>query len=1689
MQKRVGDDRDRGSAHRRADAPRGRLRVHARMLAFRRWLRHPRSRWILAGGGTVVVAILAGGVALLLNGPAETAVAPSPSATPRASMTATPEPSAPPSSDETWTALVLPPYEPLAELTADETDGSGISATGGFTFRSLTSAPAVELAAGLVVEPPVELAVDPGPSTDMASVHPTTPLVENARYDVRLYDDGVLVGGWTFRTGGALHVTRRLPDDRSTGVPVDTGIEIEFDQAAVRGVEERWSIDPSVAGSFEVHGRTWVFVPDAPLAPSTLYTVTLAPGVEIVESENTLESEVRFAFETEGPQPASAAARIFFDEPLREALPDEPPVIPIDYWSGTQEGGTTSRPAVLYELPTIDAAMAAVRTLSVDRRWANLAANGGVDTGGLGQVGAWDVEVSLQDQGRYVRLPTGLAEGWYLLDVTQEGPPTQIVLQITHLSAYVQASETRTIAWINDLATGSPVSGAGLLLEDGELLGAADSAGLVDIATPDTLRDAEPGARTIFLVSADDGRRILTSVANGTWWWQGFSASQAWWTILDTDRAQYRRDDTVHAWGLIRARDDRSVPGGVELQLLPVEASGPPIVRTAITPSGRGTFVADLPLSGLPPGGYNVGLYVGDSLVTQTWITITEIRKPAFQIEVTTDRRVYLAGEEITADVRADFYDGSTAPGLRLRVDAGSGVEGGQGSDLTLDATGSAQLTYRATASSAWPESGSIYVEGADPEEGLSSGSANFVVFPSAAWVAGEATLDDDLVSVTGTLTSVDLEAAEAQEREGGWIEDPSGEPIAGRSVEIVATRINWIAVQTGTGYDFIEKRSVPVYRHEEQRVSLGTYTVTSGADGTFSFTLPVDPDPGGIELKVSATDGAGRRAETTVWAGGGSPPATYASYPYLEERSFCMAARRMADIGESVTLTVRGPDDEPSAEGRTLFIASQAGIQRTEVTTGAEFSMQFDEADVPNITVQAVRLTATGYVVLNEADVEVRPEAKAIDVQLTASSDRYAPGEDVAVNIRTTGPDGDPIAADVIVQAVDLKLFAMGAAHDADTRALMAPLRSGSLGAYASHAVPSPASDCGFGAATGGGEPRSDFRDVATFQRITTGADGTAVVRFEAPDDLTSWRTSAMAFGDGLESGSAAIDVPVGLPFFVDVTVAPEYLDGEQATLMVRAYGDGLAADDGVRFSVDAPSLGMEEATFEGAAFTRVPVELRELPLGDHEVTIAAERSGSDETLGDAVVRTIRVVPTRLRTLQTEWIAVEDRTTPPGGDGMTTYVVTDGGRAGLSATLQYLAWSTSARLDAQLAASIARGVLVEEFGFDESALPQQEPPLLDGQPANGLALLPYGSADVFLTARTALVAPERATPEYLRQALLAQLAAEPDREQAIVALAGLAGLGDDVRSQLQGLASDDLTLRERAWLGLGLLASGDEDAARAVEREILTAHGQRLGPWVRLNLGADTPEAAETAASVLLLAAGLRDPIASDLSRYLLENPSSDYLPALEQLGFARAAMQWLAPEEARFTWTVDGERHEETVTGGSAVTLRLTAAQRASLVIERVAGTVVVASSWDGAASYDELPADPSVTIERTVTPAERVPVDALVRVRLVVTFHGKPVAGCYAVTDLVPSGLAPMVASMAYWTSETNAEVIQPYEVEGNRVSWCVSTDKPSVALGYSARVVSAGTYRWEPAVVQSVAAPSIGASTPPASYAID
>ena len=402
---------------------------------------------------------------------------------PSSSNPATPSPA-----EQAWSRLDLAKYEQLADLAPVKTDASGVVITSAFTLRSKTTTPALTLAAGLSVQPAFAFTVAAGTDPAEVQIVPVKALDTGVRYRFSLDDPtGRVIGTWSYRTGHPLQIVGRSPDDQTTQVPTDTGIEMVFDQDGATEVAAHFSISPKVAGTFHVSGRNVAFAPDKPLETSTVYTVTLSPGVGIEGSDQILETGSTWSFETSGPEVVEPYAvelglRIF------ETSPADPPILTVDlnYKDSTRPPKV---PLQVYRLPSFAAARDAAATILADPGWPQLDSSGLVATTGLTRVLDTSLAPDIRSGFGYavLTLPAPMPAGWYLLDIPRAGRDRQAILQVTDLAAWAMTSETRTVAWIHDIGTGDPVVGASLVDPAGARVGTTNGSGLIDVPTPASL--------------------------------------------------------------------------------------------------------------------------------------------------------------------------------------------------------------------------------------------------------------------------------------------------------------------------------------------------------------------------------------------------------------------------------------------------------------------------------------------------------------------------------------------------------------------------------------------------------------------------------------------------------------------------------------------------------------------------------------------------------------------------------------------------------------------------------------------------------------------------------------------------------------------------------------------------------------------------------------------------------------------------------------------------------------------------------------------------------------------------------------------------------------------------------------------------------------------------------------------------
>lgn len=1616
------------------------------------------------------------------------------STTPATSPTASPSPSATP---EPWTSVTLPAFVEVATLEPVTAGEAGVAPTTAFRLTSRDGTPVAALAARLAVEPTVQL-IAGTPDGATVLVRPGRALTGGEVYRFTLSGaDGSLLASWAMPVATPPRVEGTMPSDRSTRVPVNTGVEVVFDQPGITAEDlaAHWRIEPAVRGRFEVQGRVAAFIPDA-LARDTLYTVTVSRGLPLRGTGLTLPADVVFRFETGAPD-APRQPIVTFRRPMADASTTEQAAIAIqvDRDDDTAPAADTVGLAV-HRLASLDDALRGYRTIRDAPDWTITTGTTPIATAALPEVLRTDVPVRTfgpldeeDDPGnRWVLVPRTLPAGWYVVTMTHRGVPRQALLQVTDLATFALVSVTRSVAWVNDVANGSAVAGASVTLA-GAALGTTGADGLLVADTPEAAL-----AGTSVIVTVRSGSRVAFTPVDvppcekcdadeG----QIDPRPDRWWTLLSLDRVTYRSTDTVSVWGVVRDRDRGSVPAAVDVELTPWADDGTaaPVLTARAAPNATGTYLVSLRFTDLPRGEYQVSVRVGGVHVADTWLRIAPITKPAYEVAVTVSPRAVIAGDEVTATARATFFEGTPVAGLELRFQVGDDVTAV--ATTGPDGTATARLRPPAPSEGGNSDVFAVEVYPTTPEEAEIAGGGLVTVFGAAGITRSSAVISGTQLVVTGSIHRPDL-AAYAALPPGAepWGVDPFGAPVAGATVSVQVTESWAVRRQVGTAYDFITKRTEPVYDWDWQERDLGTRTVRSGADGTFRLASTVTGGDRTYEVRVWYTDAEGR---TTA----GLRDIAFREQPVVEEghRLWLTEVDPLPEgsrdyaVGDTIHLQLLGGRGERTAGERYLYAVAQRGIRYAVVGSGSRIRTTFTERSVPSVTITGVRFTGRAYEVdLDGYTATFRSEDRRMTIELAADRAAYAPGEEVALTIRTRDTAGRLVPATVFVRVLDEKLYAIGAAWDNDPLDdLYRGVGSGVTAVAWSHRSPLPDDDNGKGDTTGGGD-RADFRDWLAARLVDTGADGTAIIRFRLSDDLTSWHATAVGMDIALRTGLGSLRIPVRLPFFAEATIASEYLAADRPIIRVRAYGAALSAGDVVTFRVSSDSLGMAPVTVTATAFTAAEVPLPALTTGTHTIRVVATTGSGDARREDAVIRTITVVESRSVRRQTTYDALVAGLTvgSPAATGLTSVTVTDAGRGRVIPLLRELASADTGRADRVLAAALAASILEDAFGLDPPAPPVTDDALDRFQDQGGVSVVPYADPSLRLSVLAALSGDLRVNRDQLDDYFAEILEDDTlSREARLLALAGQAAMGEPVLGDVRTAASlADLGAWERVALAAAAMAQGDEPLARTLLRAELAAHGQRLGPWVRLATGGGDEDRVLTG-WLLMVAAWLGDPIALDLEAYLGANPPQYDLVDLQR---AIAARGWVARVPGSTTvvaWTVDGTRREVSIAAGGALELTVTPAQRATLRLDPVSGSAIVTTSWDAPASTVPLVAGEGMRFTRRVLPTGPVGSTDLVIVTFEVALGDDPVGDCWRVTDFAPSGLAPLAAgNPSAIPGEETPDWIGPWGVSGQRVDFCVTRDprRAVQVLRYVARVVTPGTYLWEPAILQSSVAAERG-----------
>lgn len=1630
------------------------------------------------------------------------------------------------------TAATVATRHTATPLSVGEAVSSGTPRDGYILAPTIVGLAGVDTISGFVLQTPAgydtsmpTITID-GQPTPMVTreddatflVTPAAALTPNSVYTFRLRGDGDADITWAFQTAPHFGITGTLPRHQATHVPVRTGIEVAFSFGEHIDITEHFQIYPHVEGRFTHRDATTIFMPTDPLAEGQIYTVTITAGLGAPDTAETLATDYVFSFETE---PAAGtgyerSGRVHFLDSVVEFPSFAAPSV--HFWLNYDR--EQRRPVIDITVHRMDdraQGVAAVNQLAGTPRWSLLVHDDHVvEVADLASVytGTITDNVGASDWGNETfTLSNTLPPGFYVLTASADSSVSQVIIQITDLAVQMLADEERTILWVNDMTTGTPAAGASVYDPGNDTVYEVSEYGVAVVEGSFSFGEH-------LVITANDGKELLVfgdpfrsgSFDRG-WGWDAQDANSYYWTALQLDRTLFQRNDTLSFWGFVQNRHQHeTIPyvtavltehtwwhdeelDTLERQNIPVE---------------NGAYSGGFRLPHLEPGSYELAVYHGDILLRATFFSVMDYETPPYRLGISANKNAIFAGEEVTFSVHTAFFEGTPVPDLEVSYDIWgwelTAEDRGQGQ---TDADGVLALTvtpYADRATVSGERSIHVSAEATLPEMGWTHAWSEVRVFVNDIHIRPQATRTGSDASLSVDMHAIDLDRIN-NETATGW-DDFLGEPAAGHQISVEILELYWEPIRQGESYDHVTRQVVPRYRYEQRERLLEQFDMTTDADGNAvrEFQVP-DNERVSYQARLTATDGNGRTITQEVFIG---RDFTWFHWNAEDQQLFLDGVNEDGyDVGDEVELTImRGA--EPVTQGNFLFVTVQNGILSYHIGQNP-LTFTFGEVHVPNVQVFAFHFNGHTYQAGWQMSQRLQFAAtdRNLEITITTDEEGYRPGDTVSLHITTTDTDGNPKAANVNISLVDEALFAL-MEYTKDTFAMLyEPVRDslrvrvathrtfasdgidGLGGVYVGSAAPTAApetwalatddaEESALGGDGGDTRVRERFEDTATFISLRTDAAGAASVEIPLPDNITSWRVTASAISEDLYAGNTQQQVQVTQPMFLHYSLNRTFLVGDTPYIGINAYGSSLSGGEQVVFEVWREDDPTDIRRGEGVPFERVNLPLWEMTEEGFGTLIIQATVGAYR---DAVQHTYQVVGShRLVDTAVFYDVTPDTVFDVASGGLTSITFMDLGRGQFLNDLIRMrrVWDSGARIEGLVAKREATAHIRTYFPEVDLFGEAGNFHVADYQTENGgIAILPYAEAD--LQATVALIPFVQADVNLpALRGYLQEIADITTTENRMLALYGLALLGEPVLLELQRYAAlPELSIRDAAYVALGLAAMGETYTARGLYDRSIAPHIQQVAPYYRVNTGGGDGDTVDTTSITALLAAQLGMPESMGLHNYAARNRPENPLMHLERLAFIIHEMAHHTDTTASITYTLFGETVTRELDHGGQFTLRIPTQRMGEFNLTAVNGEV-------GAVSILRTPLEDTASVEGgisirreffragTTEPVTSFAQGDLIRVQITVEYDTSAVSGAYVITDFLPAGLVHVANSARFGDRDSTTGWWAHAATEGQRITFFDynSSRTHTNTYYFYARAINPGTFRAEGAMIQNL-----------------
>lgn len=1325
--------------------------------------------------------------------------------------------------------------------------------------------------------------------------------------------------------------------------------------------------------------------------------------------------------------------------------------------------------AILYRYPDTESAARAVTDSS---RKVNGKGEVTFSTKGLMRVGEFEGSETTgdyYDRRGTLSFGTGLDNGFYLAKIHAEarnkyGDKTAatkfVVLQVSDLRAFTISSDGKTLVRVDRVGDG-PVSGAEVFAasfnrswfrDEGEKSGEVTSSAVTEKGVC-TIENGEYTS-SVITVEKDGDAIILCNVCSET------DNGKYGMSYVYTDREKYFSNDTVNFSGFAILFD------GTVPKTLYVRTSDSPAEEIEV--AGNGYFKGSYKIEDRSEGGIYVSIVDGeDTVVASKYIKITEEEKPQITAKITFDKLFYRFGETVTATVKATFFDGTPAEGFEFTLN--SYPFGGGFDAQTTDKNGEISYTFETgIIDDPWstdPSKISVSAELTGLESQTLYVSSDVYYFHSdyvfkTIWETTRRALTLNKVDTSKLLSEDDL-------KPDVFPKNTVGGPADG-SVSYSLKKYE-IIKKEHKSYDYNAKRNYTYYTYDTKTTTVDSGTMTF-EDGVIELPAKkVVGFTGGYYYEIYYNDG-----RNTYEAYVSATDNPYVRRYDSDEYSVTLDREK---YGAGDTFSARFEMNGVTL-GDVLFAACANGIEKYGVTD--VYTDKFESTMITGCVLYAVAFDAdAGAYFFDSTNIAFDPAESALEVELEPDKDVYSPGEKATVKVKVKDAPSATVVLSVVDEACfaleeqnedsaekyfssikrlsknDREIIIYGSWYGYDYYGYYGSGRTMKSvtvdrrfscsetvygpdydsddgvdydGAVSEDEAPTEAYNTadvkasGLGRGSGGEEEevyvRTNFADNPVYTVAQLDETGAATVVFTVPDNITSWRITAIA-SDGTDGefdkvrlGNAVTDLICTKDFFINLSAPSYYITGDDAALLARSYG--TASDGEVKYeAVVTDEAGDEVATVSASDDSKGYAELNfgKLDEGHYTATVYGRGKNSSDALTAEfdVIKSAEIMPERRTVTPGEIKDISPALYPV----TLTFYDADASRLLYGSLVRTLSYGDSIARADMLAAKYASLVASSRvFGEDvDERLASVKEEFKDY--CKGLvSLLSYSEGDEELTAQIMAIAPEivGSAKSTIVSSLYDKISSSVQTDEATfcAALSALASAGEPVLDTLYKTAgvAGNYPTDAKLYLASAFAAAGDWSAASDIYGQVAREIGERKAEYGTMCLrGKNDDETIRLTSLALLTASRCARDDAAPLAKYLVENRSKTepvYIPLASYVRYFMSSGEYA---EKNVTYSVGGVESSETLTPWNTFSLRLSKRELSSFEIVSIDDGVGIDASYL-APAYEVLQnynVSDRVTISKEIEPY----MNGLYKVNLTVSGTSTRVSECFDLTDVVPSG----------------------------------------------------------------------------------